>query len=69
MNDPSSKPKSKLSPKDISLELGVSRGAVYDMVNAGLLPARKVTPRRLVVERADLERYLTSTAVVPKTKR
>ena len=62
-------PRQKLSPRDVSQELGIPRTTVYDLLAAGLLPASKVSPRRIVIEREDLERYKAQAVIVPKAKR
>lgn len=56
----------KLSPRQSGEELGLPRSTVYSLIARGLLPAKRVSPRRLVIERADLEAYLAAANVTPK---
>lgn len=56
----------KLSPTEVSQELGIPRTTVYDIVKRGLLLARKISPRRIIVDREDLEKFLASTVITPR---
>ena len=59
-------PRLKLSPLEAAQALGVSRQCVYDSINGGLLRARKVSPRRIVIDAEDLEEYLANSVVPPR---
>jgi excisionase family DNA binding protein len=40
--------------------LGIGRASAYEAVRAGTIPSLRVTPRKIVVPRAALERLLAS---------
>ncbi len=48
-----------LSPSRVAELLGVSRTFVYDAIAAGTLPYARIGARRFVIERSELERFLT----------
>ena len=47
-----------LSPRRVARLLGVSHTFVYDAIAAGTIPHVRIGPRRFVIERSELERFL-----------
>ena len=42
--------------------LGVARGNVYAAIRAGLIPHIKISPRRIILPRVAIERWLETAA-------
>ena len=49
----------------VALRLGISNGRVRQLINEGQIPAFRPGGRRLMVESADLERFIESRKVSP----
>lgn len=46
-----------ITPKEIALKLGISTTAVYDWLNAGLIPYKQ--PKKLIfIRREDFNRFI-----------
>lgn len=47
-------------PRDAARVLGIGRSRLYELIAAGEIRARKVSPQITLIPRAELERYLDS---------
>ena len=45
-------------PADAAAALGISRSRLYELMAAGKITGRKISPQVTVITRAELERYL-----------
>lgn len=51
-----------LSPAECARELGISVDLVSDLINEGVIPAVRISPRKVIVPRVELDNYLTERA-------
>lgn len=57
--------KTKCTPEYITVTdaakiLGVKKSYIYDLINAGLLPAYRPSPRKTIIIREELDSYIRS---------
>lgn len=57
----SGRPVSELTPLQAARALGISRSAVYQLVEAGRLKCRRPLPRKILISAEEIEQFRRST--------
>ena len=47
-----------LSPREVAALLGISKSTVLNLIRVGQIPYVRISPRRYIIERRELEAYL-----------
>jgi len=56
-----------ISVREASARLGISEGTTWAMIRAGRMPSVRISPRRVVIPVAALERLLSNSADARET--